>query len=197
MNWFVYCGNNPLSATDPTGLAPVVDDEGNIILRGLQVVNTRTRKEVDPYTGKETTSQQATREEAIGVLLEFEERKLENVIEALLPLGKRPLVTTLKATINNADLATGLINAVNGETDYTKTDRLAHKLWNPGEGFTKEYRLPSDRKVDAINFEDRIVLELKPNNPKAIRRGKTPVNNYRSELEAISGLSWEAFIVTY
>jgi len=34
MNWFVYCGNNPLSATDPTGLAEIICDDiqGNPVI---------------------------------------------------------------------------------------------------------------------------------------------------------------------
>jgi len=41
------------------------------------------------------------------------------------------------------------------------------------------------------------VVELKPNNPRAIREGMAQVEAYRRELEATFGGSWTARVETY
>jgi hypothetical protein len=57
--------------------------------------------------------------------------------------------------------------------------------------------LPSGRRPDAIDFTNRIVRELKPDNPKAIRRGLKQVERYKKELEAMTGKAWKAVVDTY
>ena len=62
--------------------------------------------------------------------------------------------------------------AINGETKHTVIGKKAHKEFNPGSEFIKEYPLPSGKKADAVNETKGIVIELKPNNPRAIKRGE-------------------------
>jgi len=89
--------------------------------------------------------------------------------------------------------------AVNGETAATAAGRAAHTAMNYGEGFQKEFTLPSGSRVDAVNFEDRIVLELKPNNMRAINRGLNQVDRYVDELnrEFPGETPWQGQVVTY
>ena len=89
--------------------------------------------------------------------------------------------------------------AVNGETPATKLGREIHKAWEYGPGFEKEFTLPSGRRVDAINFETREVIELKPNNPRAIRSGERQLAVYIEELnQAYPGdVPWTGSVVTY
>jgi len=75
--------------------------------------------------------------------------------------------------------------------------RQVHKDWNYGSGFEKEFTLPSGKRVDAINFETKTVVELKPNNPRAIGRGEKQVEAYRQELERVYGGSWTSKVETY
>ncbi|MDT3368956.1 MAG: hypothetical protein LIR40_09965 [Bacteroidota bacterium] len=35
----------------------------------------------------------------------------------------------------------------------------------------KEYMLPSRKRIDFIDLEKKIIYELKPNNPRAIKQG--------------------------
>lgn len=89
--------------------------------------------------------------------------------------------------------------AVNGETTATKLGREMHASWDYGPGFEKEFRLPSGKRVDGINFETRQVVELKPNNPRQIRLGQRQVDGYVDELnQAYPGDSpWPGSVVTY
>jgi RHS repeat-associated protein len=89
--------------------------------------------------------------------------------------------------------------ATNGETAATAAGRAAHAAMDYGEGFQKEFTLPSGSRVDAINFEDRLVLELKPNSMRAIYRGLNQVERYLEELnrEFPGGTPWQGQVVTY
>jgi len=48
-----------------------------------------------------------------------------------------------------------------------------------------------------VNFETRQVLELKPNNPKAIGRGQRQLQRYIDELNEVYGGGWTGRVVTY
>ncbi|MFY0528248.1 hypothetical protein ACN28I_35515 [Archangium gephyra] len=84
-----------------------------------------------------------------------------------------------------------------GETEATKRGRQAHKDWDPGEGFRKEVRLPSGKRADAVNLDKQEVKELKPDTPRAIKRGERQVEEYRRELEGTEGGSWTGKVETY
>ena len=58
-------------------------------------------------------------------------------------------------------------------------------------------RLPSGRKPDAVDIDSKVVRELKPNNPRAVRRGEKQVERYRQELEDIEGGDWTGVVDTY
>jgi len=89
--------------------------------------------------------------------------------------------------------------AVNGETAATRLGRDMHKAWNYGPGFVKEFTLPSGKRVDAINFDTRQVIELKPNNPRKIREGEKQVAGYADELnrEFPGDTPWTGSVITY
>lgn len=84
-----------------------------------------------------------------------------------------------------------------GETEATKRGRQAHKDWEPGEGFRKEVRLPSGKRADAVNPDKQEVKELKPDTPRAVKRGERQVEEYRRELEETEGGSWSGKVETY
>ncbi|MFC0583826.1 RHS repeat-associated core domain-containing protein, partial [Ralstonia solanacearum] len=75
--------------------------------------------------------------------------------------------------------------------------RQAHKAYDYGPGFEKEFTLPSGKRADAVNQATREVVELKPNNPSAVRRGERQVDGYRRELEKITGECWSCRVITY
>ena len=84
-----------------------------------------------------------------------------------------------------------------GETAATAAGRAAHKAWKPPPGFQKEYRLPSGRRADAVNEATREVIELKPNNPRAIRDGHRQLQRYIDELQETTGQPWTGRVETY
>ena len=89
----------------------------------------------------------------------------------------------------------------NGETSYTQKGRQAHTNYDPGPGYKKEQSLPSKKRVDAINRKEGIVKELKPNNPRAIKRGEKQVQQYVDELNRVDPLpnnrKWKGIVETY
>jgi RHS repeat-associated protein len=87
--------------------------------------------------------------------------------------------------------------AKGGETSATKAGRQAHKDWQPGEGFDKEVTLPSGKRADAVNFETKQVEELKPENPRAVKRGEKQVEQSRQELGKEHGGDWTGAVETY
>jgi hypothetical protein len=48
-----------------------------------------------------------------------------------------------------------------------------------------------------VNWKDRTVRELKPDNPRAVRRGWNQVKRYMKELEEITGEVWQALVDLY
>jgi hypothetical protein len=77
--------------------------------------------------------------------------------------------------------------------------REAHKNYENtlGEGYDFNKALPSGKRPDAIDAENRIVRELKPGNPRAIRRGERQVEGYKKELEQMTGEKWTSHVDTY
>jgi len=57
-----------------------------------------------------------------------------------------------------------------------------HQEWDYGPGFEKEFTLENGKRADAVNLETREVVELKPNNPRAIARGTAQARGYAEQL---------------
>lgn len=88
--------------------------------------------------------------------------------------------------------------AVNGETTATRLGRETHASWDYGPGFIKELKLRAGGRVDAINFDTRQVIELKPNNSRAIRLGSRQIEDYLAKLnQQFPGEPWTGSVVTY
>jgi hypothetical protein len=89
------------------------------------------------------------------------------------------------------------VGAKAGETAFTQIGRAAHKAWDAGEGFVKEFTLSSGKRADAVNMLTKTVKELKPDTPQAIARGARQVTQYVKELEQQFGGTWTAIVETY
>ena len=91
------------------------------------------------------------------------------------------------------------------EKGYTKSSlelgKKVHKeyMYDVADGVNKikEYVLPSGKRVDFIDFENKIVYELKPNNPNQIRKGTKQLAGYLEEIEAVFGKGWSSVLDTY
>lgn len=89
-------------------------------------------------------------------------------------------------------------NSCGGETAATKRGRQMHKEWDYGPGTIKEYRIPGYGRADAVDLSKKIVYELKPNNPRAIRRGMKQLQRYATGLSKMyPNTRWTTKLVTY
>jgi len=87
-----------------------------------------------------------------------------------------------------------------GESSKAARGREAHKNYENalGEGYDFNKAIPGSKKrPDAIDPVNRIVRELKPDNPRAIRRGMKQLEGYRKELEHATGEKWTSHLDTY
>lgn len=95
----------------------------------------------------------------------------------------------------------GILGAksVGGESEAAAFGRRAHSNYGTalGEAYDTKVSLPSGKKPDAVDWMNREVRELKPDNQRAIRRGERQVEKYRTELEQVTGQSWTSAIDTY
>ena len=117
--------------------------------------------------------------------------------------AKLGVVGTLFKANSKANQAGGYERGkTGGETSYTKAGREAHANYDPGPGYRKEERLePTRKRADAVNYDEGIVRELKPNNPRALKRGWKQVQEYVDILNKTNplpdGRSWQGFVDTY
>ncbi len=86
-----------------------------------------------------------------------------------------------------------------GESAAAARGREAHKNYENtlGGGYEFNKALPSGKRPDAIDVENKIVRELKPDNPRAIKRGEKQLEGYRSEAEKNFGGQWTSKLDTY
>ena len=75
--------------------------------------------------------------------------------------------------------------------------REMHKTYDYGGNYTREFPLGSAGRADAVDFDNHIVYELKPDNEQAIRKGWKQLDRYVAELEQRYGGSWIRILVTY
>lgn len=75
--------------------------------------------------------------------------------------------------------------------------KKVHKAWDYGPSVTKEYSIPGVGRADGVDFVNRIVYELKPNNPRAVRQGWRQLTRYANGLESRYGGNWIRILVTY
>ena len=97
----------------------------------------------------------------------------------------------------------GRINAsssTSGENSSAAKGRQAHRNYNPGSTYTtdpKNTRLANGKIPDAVDFKNKVVRELKPNNARAIKRGEKQVESYRKQLQKENGGKWKGHVDTY
>src|SRR6185503_9276994 len=88
-----------------------------------------------------------------------------------------------------------------GETAATKLGRLMHTLYHASDVLDKvrikEFILPSGNRIDFIDLEKKIIYELKPNNPRAIKLGYQQLATYLKEVESIYGTGFKTVLDTY
>ena len=61
----------------------------------------------------------------------------------------------------------------------------------------KEFTLPNGMRVDFIDLENKIIYELKPNNPRAIKAGLNQLSEYLKEVESVYGKGFKTVLDKY
>ena len=72
-----------------------------------------------------------------------------------------------------------------------------HKQMDYGPGVVKEKVIAPGCRVDGIDFNNRIIYELKPNNPQAIARGISQLKRYTEAASQQYGGTWEGILKLY
>ena len=75
--------------------------------------------------------------------------------------------------------------------------REMHKVMDYGPGVKKEISIAPGCRVDGIDFNNRIIYELKPNNPQAIARGIKQLNRYTEAAKQQYGGTWTGVLKLY
>lgn len=75
-----------------------------------------------------------------------------------------------------------------------------HKAYKVGEEGFKEFRLPSGKRIDFLDINNRTIYELKPFNPRGIQMGAKQLNIYMQELQTMprfQGIQWKTILDFY
>jgi uncharacterized protein RhaS with RHS repeats len=86
-----------------------------------------------------------------------------------------------------------------GETIYTKTGKRAHENYRLtlGPGYEFNRPIPGGKRPDAIDWNRRVVRELKPDTPSGRARGARQLAEYVRALERATGQKWTGYLDTY
>ena len=79
-----------------------------------------------------------------------------------------------------------------------KAGQVVHSLYNPGSNYILNKAIPGTRlRPDAIDPIKKIIRELKPNNPAAVKRGWKQLEMYRNAANDWIEGAWQIFIDVY
>ena len=70
---------------------------------------------------------------------------------------------------------------------------MDYKSWDYGPTVDKEQKIGPGARVDGIDYDNHIIYELKPNNPRAIRLGLKQLERYLGYMDD----SWAGILVLY
>ena len=89
-----------------------------------------------------------------------------------------------------------------GESAAAAAGRTAHDSYELALGAHGNYELNKQMpgslmRPDAIDHTNRVIRELKPDNPAAIARGWRQVNRYKEYMESITDKEWTVYVDVY
>jgi RHS repeat-associated protein len=173
-NWYVYCNNNPVNYFDYSGEVPIPALVGGALFVGglLWAAYDIWTNPDDPMSY--VSAIPITKLAKLGI---FMKKVIDPVVDGISKGGKAKK---------------------GGETAATARGRLKHAEHEYGPGYNKRHNLPSGRRPDAVNVEKGHVFELKPNNPKAIKKGEKQLQEYLEELKKLyPEKDWTGTVITY
>lgn len=89
-----------------------------------------------------------------------------------------------------------------GESAVAAAGRTTHNSYGAALGAQGDYdlnkRMPDSlMRPDAIDHTNRVIRELKPDNPAAIARGWRQVNRYKEYMESTAEKEWTVYVDVY
>ena len=84
------------------------------------------------------------------------------------------------------------LEGVNSKSSL-RQGRQMHEVYKLGAKGVEEYVLPSKRRIDFLDIENKIIYELKPFNPRSMKRGIKQLHEYKRELEAMQRFKGQKF----
>jgi RHS repeat-associated protein len=198
-NRYSYVENNPVTATDPDGrLLDTIADIGFAVYDIVDIVRTTARGE--PVRAVQNIALAADLAAILipgvtggGAIVRASAHAGE---AAHIAEGAAHTVDALRAADEGSHVvARGAQNAKVAAA--ARKGQEAHKAAQYGEGFEKEAHLPSGKRMDAYNAKTKQVVELKPNNPRAIKRGQKQVEQYCKECDKVYGKGHTGTVRTY
>lgn len=130
----------------------------------------------------------------------------ENEGSSWIEVGLTRVLSKSKAGSECKRVLWNVCNAARGSTQFTKSSlklgRQVHRtykanLHNPAKGLYKEFTGVKGVRPDFVDFNKRVIYELKPNNPAQIKAGWRQLGRYKSAFEQQYGGQWKTVLDLY